>query len=367
VKKVCYIISDVNKALAFEWVAAHFKDKVRLLFILIGNSGTSMEKFLIGNSIETYVIENKKHKSLLQKFIAVAKILQTEKPEIVHCHLWTAVLVGLSSAWLLKIKKRVFTRHHAMIHYKEFPSGRKWDRLCNFLATDIIAISERMKNILIERDKALRSKVKIINHGFDLDFFQRVDAKRVSDLKMKYNIPSDKIIIGGIARYIKLKGVPFIINAFKLLHNDRSDVHLVLANARGPFADEIQTCLKELPAQSYTEIEFEDDLSALYKTFNVYVHTPINEDAESFGQTFVEALASGVPSVFTLAGVAREFIVHKTNALVVDYCDSQQIYEAIQLLLNDESLAQTLIGNGKQSVQKFSLQKMLFKLEELYG
>jgi glycosyltransferase involved in cell wall biosynthesis len=362
-----YIVSDLNKSLAFEWVAAYFKDRTHLSFVLIGKPDTLMERFLRGKGIKVFLIDESTHSSMMQRWITVVKIMLHEKPDVVHCHLWKAMLVGLSAAWVLRIPKRVVTRHHALIHYVDFPSGRKWDRLCNFFATDIIAISERIRSILVDKDKADPSKVSIIHHGFDLNYFESVSAERVSAVRVRHHIPEGKIIIGVIARYIRWKGIPFIVDAFAQWLQKHPDAHLVLANASGPYEKTIREHLSNLPSDSFTELAFEEDLPALYRVFDLYVHVPIDADAEAFGQTYIEALACGIPSVFTLAGVASEFIVHNGNAVVVDFGSSSRITEAMEELFNNKEKARQIVEAGKQSVKEFSLQKMLTKLEQLYG
>jgi len=122
-----------------------------------------------------------------------------------------------------------------------------------------------------------------------------------------------------------------------------------------------------LPEDAYTEIVFENNLFALYKLFDVFVHTPINSKVEAFGQTYIEALAASIPAVFTISGVASEFIIPNENALVVDYCNSKQIYNAILRLLKDKNLKDKLINNGKRSIQQFDLEKYIEKLELLYS
>jgi hypothetical protein len=46
---------------------------------------------------------------------------------------------------------------------------------------------------------------------------------------------------------------------------------------------------------------------------------PTDSIQETFGQVYVEAMLSKVPSVITLAGSALDHAVHKENAWVVDY------------------------------------------------
>ena len=114
------------------------------------------------------------------------------------------------------------------------------------------------------------------------------------------------------------------------------------------------------------EISFEPNLFALYKLFDVFIHVPINKEIEAFGQTYVEALAASVPSVFTLSGIASEFVENKNNSLVVDYKNSEQIHDSIIQILVNKKLRETLIQNGRKSVEQFKLEIFIKKLEQLY-
>lgn len=366
--KLVYIISDIDKALAFEWVALGLVGKFDLFFVLIGKQGSRFSEFLKKNSIRYYQIEETHFPKTLGTWFRLFWILWKENPCIVHTHLWRATLLGLSASWLMRIRKRIYTRHHAMIHYLEFPSGRKWDMLCNRIATHIVAISENIKDILVTKDKADINKVHLIHHGFDFDYFQSVETERIDAIRTKYQLTGKEYpVIGVISRYIEWKGVQYIIPAFSKLLKQSPNAHLVLANANGPYQFEIKKLLQALPTGSYSEIVFEHDAAALFWLFDVYVHAPIDAQSEAFGQTYIEALACGVPSVFTLSGVAREFIVHEKNALVVPFCDSNAIASAIERILTDDALRLTLIENGKKSAAQFPLEKMVNQLSELYA
>jgi glycosyltransferase involved in cell wall biosynthesis len=82
---------------------------------------------------------------------------------------------------------------------------------------------------------------------------------------------------------------------------------------------------------------------------------------------YVEALAAGIPSVFTRSGVVDEFVVHNKHAYLVDYQNSSQIYEGIKTILGNSSLRESLIYNGHQSVQDmFNLKRTIGAFESLY-
>jgi len=366
-KKIVYIISDIDKALAFEWTAVRLRDKFDLCFILLEKDESKFSFFLKNQSVRYYEISDKQYPSRLRKWIRLLLILMKEKPKTIHTHLWNANILGLSAAWLLRIKQRVFTRHHATTHYREFPSGRKWDVLCNRLATDIVAISRNIEKILTNWDKADPDKIHLIHHGFDFDYFKLVEINRVKTLRTKYNILShDFPVVGVISRYMQWKGVQHIIQAFQKIREQYPTAKLLLANAQGNYQEPIKSLLSTLPTGSFVEIIFEEDLAALYQLFNVFVHVPVDSYVEAFGQTYVEALASGIPSIFTLSGVAPEFIVNEENALVVPFRDSESIYQALLRILNDVELRNRLMASGRQSAKQFPLSKMTEQLSQLY-
>ena len=367
-RKILFVISDVDKAIAFEWLARELKWKFHLCFVLIGKGETDFSQFLKSQTLTCYEISDVKYPTSIGKWLKFVHILSKERPRIIHTHLWRANVIGLSAAWLARVKKRVYTRHHATIHYDEFPSGRKWDILNNWLATDIVAVSKNTENILLSRDKASPSKVRQIRHGFDLNYFNSVTIERVEALRGKYNIRANlnSPIIGVISRYLEWKGVQYILQAFHLILRQYPKAKLVLANASGEYKKSLQRLIDNLPAGSYVEIMFEEEVAALYRTFDLFAHTPVDAQSEAFGQVYVEALACGVPSVFTLSGVAPEFIVNEQNALVVPFCDSNSIYHAMKRILTDVELKNKLISNGKKSADLFSLNKMINGLEKLY-
>jgi glycosyltransferase involved in cell wall biosynthesis len=365
--KVAYIVSDIDKALAFEWIADQLKSRIDLFFVIIGIEESELSRMLTDKSVRYYVISDRKYASNVARWLAIFRILKEEKPAVVHTHLWRANILGLTAAWLLRIPKRIYTRHHATIHYREYPSGLKWDKLCNRLATHIVAISQNIQEILTVWDKADSRKVVLIHHGFDFEYFNRVTTDRIHKVKAKTNLQDDSYpVIGVISRYTEWKGVQYIIPAFQALLKKYPKAHLVLANAHGDYEVQIKKMLADLPDGTYSQFRFENDLASLYRVFDIFVHVPTDPYTEAFGQTYIEPLIVGVPCVFTLSGVAREFIQHEKNALVVDFKNSEQINKSICTLLENETMRMNLAQQGKNDVNSFSIDGYVKKLEAVY-
>ncbi len=366
--KITYIISDIDKALAFEWVSQYLnKNRFQLSFILLNPGNSQLEFFLQKHGIEVHRITCRGKNDWLRATWQTQKLLKKIKPNVVHCHLFQANIIGLTAARLVGIKKRIYTRHHSSLHHIYHKKGVYWDKLCNYLATDIVAITKKVEEILIDWEKADPKKLRIIPHGFDLSLFQKQDGEALTNLRLKYNPEGKYPVIGVIARFTEWKGIQYIIPAFKKLLIEYPDALLLLFNANGDYKKEIEKLLANLPPDSFQTIAFEQNIFQTYHLFDVYVHTPIDNHSEAFGQTYVEALAASVPSVFTLSGIANEFIEHKKNAMVVNYKNTEEIYLSIKKILENADLKNELIYNGKASVQRFALDEFIKSLENLYA
>lgn len=367
-QNITYIISNINKALAFEWIATHInKDKFNLSFILLNPGDSELEMFFKKNEIQVSRITYHNKKDILKAIYLVYKILKKQKTTIVHTHLFDANIVGLTAAWFSRVLKRIHTRHHSNYHHFYHPKAVKYDKLVNWLSTDIVAITEVVKNILITKEHVNPKKIHLIHHGFMLEQFINCSEISVSKLKQKYLHAGSYPVIGVISRYTEWKGIQYIIPAFSKLLAIYPNALLILANANGEYKEEIKKLLLTVPKQNYIEISFEIDVFSLYQLFDFFVHIPITSEMEAFGQTYVEALAAKIPSIFTLSGIANEFIIDRRNALVVPYQNPDAIYNAILELMQNKTLANTLISNGLKDVnQRFTLNKMIVSLEELY-
>jgi len=219
---------------------------------------------------------------------------------------------------------------------------------------------------LVIKENVSEKKIAVIRHGFKLSEFENINSTRIEHLRKKYQIPTNVKVLGVISRYLELKGVTYIIDAFQEVLKSDPNVVLILANASGDYAETIKKELKKLPKNSYIEIQFEEDLFALYRLFNVFIHVPIDVNCEAFGQTYVEALAAGIPSIFTLSGIASEFIENNKNAIVVNYKNSKDIKEAVIEIFKNDTLKNKLIQNGRQSSLEFSIENYINNLQKLY-
>jgi glycosyltransferase involved in cell wall biosynthesis len=369
-KSLVYIISNIDKALAFEWLATSetLRQSFGIRFILLGAQPGQLYHFLVARGIDAYYIHYRGKSDIPAVLLKIYRYLKANRIRLVHTHLFDASLIGLLAARLAGVPKRIHTRHHATLHHQYFPRAVYYDKGINLLSTHIVAISSLVAGVLEQQEEVAPAKIRLIAHGFRLEQFSEVSGERIDAVAMRHGIKREAYPkVGVISRYTHWKGIQHIIPAFARLRQQYPEAQLILANAKGDYQEQIRAQLAELPQNSYTEIPFEQDVPALYQLFDLYVHAPIDEHSEAFGQTYVEALAAGVPSVFTPSGVAPEYIRHEDNALLVPFQDAKAIYTALLRLLEDAELRQKIRAQGRQDVAAlFTFEAMEKKLMALY-
>ena len=367
-KSIVVVVNDISRAQEHEWFVEMFdRSKFNITFVLINSGNSVMSQFLEKHKIPVRHLSYGSKLDLPKLIFQLYKFFRKHKFDIVHTHLFDSSISGLTAAYLARIPVRIMTRHYSDYHHQYFPSTVKYDKYMNSIATRIVAISKNVENILINRENVDPQKVVMIHHGLNMNEYQpgSISPDRVELIRRKYQLNNSGPVIGVISRFTELKGLHFVIPAFKKFLKAHKDAVLVMANANGDYKAELDKLISEVPEKNIRKIEFENDIVALYKVFDCFIHVPISSTVEAFGQTYIEALASKVPSIFTLSGIAPEFIENKRNAFVVDFCNSDQVFESMQYIATHKNELNEMLETGFNDVQnEFNIERK--KLEQLY-
>lgn len=366
-RRVAFISSFVDHAPQYQWIAERVrKDAVKLHFLLLNPGPSHIGEYLAnhGYPVETILVRRKR--DYLAAILTIRRYLREHQIDVVITQFQPAALIGMCAAVLAGIKRRVQFRRHGIQNHLLGHHAVWYDRTANRLSSQIVVPSRSLARALDRFEHVQPKKIKVIHHGFDFEAFSNVRVKDVEALREKYDVRNAAPVIGVSARYELEKGYGVLIPAFKIILSSHPKAVLVVANSRGRDKAIIRKLLGELPAGSYREIEFEPDFASLYGLFDVMVHVPTHPLYESFGKIYVEALAARIPSVFTLSGIAHEFIRHGENAWVVPHGEMMATASGIQTLLEDRKLRAALADSGYSSVvERFPLGKMIEEIEAL--
>lgn len=106
------------------------------------------------------------------------------------------------------------------------------------------------------------------------------------------------------------------------------------------------------------------NLITLYKSSDIYINL---SRVESFGITFIESLASGVPIIsFNTKGI-NELIINNKNGFLISNFSTNEFINKIEKIYNDRIALKELSFNAKETVKKYDLNLNLNLLINLYN
>lgn len=153
------------------------------------------------------------------------------------------------------------------------------------------------------------------------DFSKKISENEKQQLKEKYNISENDIIINFCGRTIAEKGVKELIQAFKQMKNVYKCKLIIMGNCnyakqvKTPFEEELFKIAKEMKDRIiFTGFIPNKELYKIHHISDIAVIPSIFE--EPFGLTVIEAMASGLPLITSDAGAIPD-IVNEKNAIIV--------------------------------------------------
>ncbi len=229
-------------------------------------------------------------------------------------------------------------------------------------ADHVLADSQATKDDLIELYQLSSDKISVLHGGVD-QRFSPASAASILAVRQKYGLNDERYIFS-VGTVQPRKNYGRLIEALAQLRSHQHDIHLVIAGGRGWLEDPIYQMIETTGMQSYVHfIGFADDadLPALYSAANCLAFPSLYE---GFGFPVLEAMACGVPVMTSNISSLPE--IAGNAALTVNPHDISAIGEALEKLLDDDELRQTLIQRGYAQAKLFTWAASAAKLQKIY-
>lgn len=300
---------------------------------------------------------------------SINKILEEFKPDIIHSHLLEAEVLSRA---IIKTNVRYFSHFHDNI--AQLRKNKLWNisskkNIANFIErtwllkrykqskTNFIAISKDTADYINTHIPTHRDlTVNFLHNSINVKNFQLTSFEKPINYPNKINLVS-------IGSLVTKKNQLFQIEIVNELLLRGLDVELYICGEgynRKIIEQKIATYQLEKSIHVLGNVKNVQDI--LMKA-DLLIHTATYEP---FGLVFLEAMAAKVPIV-TLNGKGNvDIILHKHNALLVENEDVSQFCDAVELVLSDSNLRNTITLQAAEFVKKYDITLYVDQLLNLY-
>ena len=171
--------------------------------------------------------------------------------------------------------------------------------------------------------------------------------------------PGD-LLVTYIGRIAREKNLTLLLEAWDRLAPDRGSARLALVG-RGPLEAEIRR--REIPGVHVAGLMDGLPLSTAYASADIFAFPSATE---TFGNSLLEAMGSGLPSLVAAAGGVLEFSQHGGNAWLVEPNSVAAIVEGLNRLLHDAGLRRRLAEGALRTAHERRWDEVYDRLLEDY-
>jgi len=190
----------------------------------------------------------------------------------------------------------------------------------------IIAISDEVKEFLIEYFKVSDSKIEVIYNGIDFDKF------------LSFQKPDKdwEPVFGTIARLDKIKGHIYILEALKKMRNEGIKLPKFIFIGDGPERENLEYFVKENDLLNVKFVGEVLDVGQYLKQINVFVFPSLSE---GLGIAIIEALVAKKLVIASNVGGVKELIKDNKTGILIKPTNVDDLYKAIKWVLENKNEA----------------------------
>jgi glycosyltransferase involved in cell wall biosynthesis len=333
-------------------------DRTKFLPLVIAGEEGKLKKEVKKLGIECVVLPMPRFKWLnpfpfFAGFWRIFNFVRKQKIKLIHSNTSRAALYAGPVAKILSIP----LIWHVRVPLPDY----LLDRFLVSLSSRIIAVSRIVRRRFSWLKK---NKVEIIYNGVNTKRF--LPGLAQGDLRKKFHIDSEDIVIGTVGRLSPEKGLEYLISAIPDVINEYPQTKvLIVGDGNENYRLSLQEKVKELELSSRIFfVGFYEDVPQVLRCMDIFSLPSL---FEAFSRSLLEAMACGLPVVATAVGGNVEIVEDGVNGLLVPPSNPGALAFAIKELLKDKEKARKMGLEAKLRVEEnFSMDINAMKIERLY-
>ena len=324
------------------------------LNLFLGSNKLYDGEIILPSNVELLEIEiSPNNRNLINFFTSIKKLyefIKNNNIEIIHTHHRYPELIASLVKSVFSLKVKIYSTVHS-ITYNKYPFQHKSNK--------IIAVSNYVKNHLINYHKLKPDKIEVIYNFVNSNFFRtNLDKSYIVTDKGK-----EHFIIFSAGRFHDDKDYFTLFNALKLLPDLPLKFILI---GEGQLLNEYKHYIVSHQISDRVEIlESKLDISELYLSADLCI---LPSKIEPLGFFILEAGLFSKPVIGSNNGGIAEIIEDNFNGLLFETHNPENLASKIKLLFEDSTLQSLLGDNLNKTVKnKFNSNIHLTKLMKIYN
>jgi glycosyltransferase involved in cell wall biosynthesis len=280
-------------------------------------------------NIEVHSLDMKPGVPDFRAVFRLRSLIQRFRPDILHCHMFHANLLGRITRLVCPIPLLICTAHGVQENSRK--GGPSWHRELLYRATDNLA--ERTTiicNAAYERyvrvGAVARNKLQVIPNGIDSGVFAPSRERRTS-IRHEFGIGSEFVWLA-VGRLVIQKDYPTLFNALEQLPTHR---FVVLIAGDGPLEADLRVeCTRRRLNDKVRFCGAREDIVDLYNAADAFV---MSSDSEGLPMALLEAASVGLPAVVTDVGGNSDIVVDGITGYIVPPSKPVQLAAELQRIM----------------------------------
>ena len=203
-----------------------------------------------------------------------------------------------------------------------------------------------------------------IGHSFDLSHFAGgAERARAGREELRRRLGLKGTIFLYVGRFIWLKGLNHLLDAFAVLQRRLGDDASLLLVGEGPEEERLRAQCRDLGLRNvvFEPFKQQDELPSYYAASDVFVFPTLGD---TYGLVVDEAMAASLPVISTsAAGEIRERIEEGVNGYIVPRENSAALLDRMELLARDPCLRARLGEPSARKIAAYSPERWAEKFE----
>lgn len=335
------------------------KSKYKYDFLVHGTDHTVFQKEITdfyndGEDHFFFVPSIKKHP--VSSLRALSRFYKNNASKYDYIHLETGATSEIMYVYpfIKKYSLKVITHSHNGNGYTPVVNAI-FRPLVNKASLKELSCSDEATNWLFGEKR--QKSVITVNNGINVERFTfNVQARK--EIRNKYHISDDALVIGHIGRFSEQKNHKFILKVFKQVLNQRPDAILMLVGT-GELKDEIKKQISNLDLQQKVILcGLQAKTEDFYSAFDIFLMPSLYEGLPVVG---VEAQCEGLPCFFS-NNISREIgITDLSSFISLDESPIEWSRKILAKSLVDRKKYPAIIDEND-----FSIRSTVKELESIY-